>query len=135
MSGFGIDNLPVRQLLRYGIVGIISNLSGYLVFLAITFAGVDPKAAMTFLYAVGATVGFFGNRKWAFSHNGNAARAAVGYAVAHVIGYLLNLAMLYVFVDRLGYKYQIVQGLAVFVLAGYLFLTFKFVVFRANPAR
>lgn len=135
MFGFDIANLPIRQLLRYGIVGVVSNLSGYLAFLAITFAGVDPKAAMTFLYAIGATVGFFGNRKFAFAHDGDSIRAAAKYAVAHVIGYLLNLTILYVFVDKLGYRHEIVQGLAIFVIAGYLFLTFKFVVFRPEPAK
>ena len=127
-----VSNLPLKQLLRYAVVGVVSNLSGYCAYLLITFFGVDPKLAMTFLYAIGAAVGFFGNRTWAFSHRGEWWRAAAGYAVAHVFGYLLNLTILYVFVDKLGYRHQIVQGIAIFVVAGYLFLAFKLVVFRAT---
>jgi uncharacterized membrane protein (GlpM family) len=47
----------------------------------------------------------------------------------HASGYLCNLAILRVFVDRLGYPHQIVQAVAIFVVAAYLFLAFKMFVF------
>jgi len=51
----------------------------------------------------------------------------------HPIGYLANLALLYVFTDRLGYPHQVVQAAAIFVVAGILFLLFRFFVFPAVP--
>ena len=50
-----------------------------------------------------------------------------------VWGYLMNLAILFVFVDKMGFAHQWVQAVAIFVVAGYLFLAFKFFVFAAPP--
>ena len=115
--------------LRYAVVGASSNLAGYLIYLAITWLGVEPKAAMTALYLVGATVSFAGNRYWTFSHKGNAAASLVRFGIAHVLGYLLNLTLLVIFVDRLGYPHQWVQAVAIFVVAFFLFVAFRLFVF------
>jgi putative flippase GtrA len=117
------------QLFRYGVVGIASNLAGYLLFLLITYLGVEPKTAMTLLYVAGATVGFFGNRRWAFSHEGTLLGAGTRYLVAHLFGYMFNFLILLTFVDMLGYSHQIVQAVAIIVVAGFLFVVFKFFVF------
>jgi len=117
------------QLFRYGVVGIASNLAGYLLFLLITHIGVEPKTAMTLLYAVGATAGFFGNRRWAFSHEGALLEASTRYVIAHLFGYMINFLILLTFVDVLGYSHQIVQAVAIIVVAGFLFVVFKYFVF------
>lgn len=121
------------ELLRYGLIGILSNSVGYIVYLLITHAGASPKITMTLLYAAGATVGFFGNRKWTFSHEGNFLGAGVRYVIAHGLGYLINLALLLVLADHFRYPHQWVQAFAIFIIAGYLFLTFKFFVFPKTP--
>lgn len=118
-----------KQLFRYGLVGIVSNLSGYLLFLLITYWGVEPKITMTLLYLVGATIGFIGNRQWAFAHSGTLLGAGARYFIAHMFGYLINFLILLMFVDRLGYSHQWVQAGAIFVVAGFLFVAFKYFVF------
>lgn len=117
------------SLVRYALVGMISNACGYAVYLLVTWLGVPPLVAMSLLYCVGAMIGFFGNRKWAFSHQGEAWSSLVRYWIAHGIGYGLNFSMLYIFADRLGYPHQLVQAAAVFVVAGFLFVTFRLFVF------
>ena len=121
----------MKQLVRYAVVGIATNLAGYAVYLLVTWAGVEPKLAMTCLYAVGATVSFLGNRSWTFGHRGNIAAGAARFAVAHLMGYLLNLTLLVVFADRLGFPHQVVQAVAVVVVALFLFVTFRLFVFPA----
>ncbi|HWW04942.1 GtrA family protein [Collimonas sp.] len=118
-----------KQLLRYGLVGIVSNLAGYLLFLLITYWGVEPKIAMTLLYVVGATIGFFGNRQWAFAYKGTLLGAGARYFIAHIFGYLINFLILLTFVDRLGYSHRWVQAGAIIVVAGFLFVAFKYFVF------
>lgn len=117
------------QLIRYGLVGIASNLSGYLVYLFITYWGVEPKKTMTLLYIVGAAIGFVGNRQWAFAHKGALLSSGVRYFIAHFFGYLINLFILLIFVDRLGYLHQWVQAVAIVTVAGFLFFAFKYFVF------
>ncbi len=125
----------MRQLLRYGLVGVVSNLTIYFVYLLITYLGVEPKKAMTLVYVVGTFIGFVGNRKWTFAHRGAPTLTVVRYAIAHLLGYLLNFTILFTFVDRLGYAHQVVQAVAIVVVAGFLFVIFKYYVFpKANPA-
>jgi len=119
----------MRQLIRYGLVGVVSNLIMYFVYLLITYLGLEPKKAMTLVYIIGASIGFVGHRKWSFSHRGDATRAVVRYAAAHLSGYMLNFLILFTFVDHLGYAHQGVQAMAIIAVAGFLFIVFKYFVF------
>lgn len=124
-----MDWVIVRQLTRYGVVGLASNAVGYTLYLFITYAGVDPKQTVTVFYAIGAAIGFVGNRKWTFSHRGSVSTGALRYAVAHLLGYLINISMLIIFTDMMGYPHQMIQALAILVVAAFLFVAFRFFVF------
>lgn len=130
-----LNKATFLQLVRYGVVGLTSNALGYLVYLLITYLGVEHKIAMTLLYITGVTIGFFGNRKWVFRHDGHLSSAAWRFGIAHLAGYLLNLSLLLVFVDRLSYPHQYVQGAAIFVVAAFLFIMFRLFVFPSSSAR
>lgn len=121
------------QLVSYALVGIVSNSIGYLVYLSLTYIGTTPKITMTFLYAVGAVIGFVGNRNLTFAHTGSQLASGMRYSMAHLVGYLINLTLLFVFADKLGYAHQIVQLIAIFIVAAYLFVAFKFFVFTHPP--
>jgi hypothetical protein len=47
----------------------------------------------------------------------------------HFLGYLMDLAILIVVVDKQGPTNQWAQAIEIFVMAGFLFFTFKFIVF------
>lgn len=119
----------LRQMLRYAVVGIANNSIGYLIYLLLTQLGAAPKLTMTLLYCAGATLGYAGNRRFTFAHRGNVMASGQRYLLAHFLGYLMNLAILIVFVDRLGYPHQWVQAAAIFIVAVFLFIAFKFFVF------
>lgn len=122
------------QLFQYALVGITTNFAGYLVYVLITYFGATPKITMTVLYVIGAAVGFVGNRKYTFSDGGSLLGSGLRYMIVHCLGYFINLFILIAFVDQLGYAHQWVQGIAIFVVAGFLFLAFKFFVFKEpNP--
>ena len=121
-----------RQLFRYALVGLLSNVTGYLIYLVLTYLGGTPKVTMSLLYGIGAAVGFFGNRRFTFSHQGSILGSGGRYVISHFIGYLLNLSMLSLFVDKFGYAHQWVQAIAIFIVAGFLFLAFKVFVFPVS---
>lgn len=85
---------------------------------------------MSLVYIVGAFVGFIGNRNWTFAHRDDPSRTVLRFALAHFFGYLLNFLILYAFVDCLGYTHQWVQAIAIVIVAGFLFVVFKYFVFR-----
>ncbi|MDI1332968.1 MULTISPECIES: GtrA family protein [Pseudomonas] len=119
----------IIELVRYGVIGLITNFLGYLIYFLITYYGGTPKITMSVLYAVGTAISFISNRKWTFSHDGNLMSAGARYIFAHSLGYALNLSLLIIMVDHLGYPHQWVQVISIFAVAGFLFLMFKFFVF------
>ena len=124
----------ISQLFRYGLIGIAGNLLGYLAYLLITYFGGSPKLTMSLLYGIIATAGFFCNRKLTFSHTGSSLGAGVRYIIAHCAGYIINLVILIVMVDNLGYPHQWIQVMAILLVAAFLFLAFKFYVFKDSAA-
>jgi putative flippase GtrA len=120
------------QLSRYAVVGLTSNAVGYLLYLLLTYAGMGHKTTMTLLYAVGVAQTFYFNRRWSFSHDGQVSSAFVRYLTAYALGYVFNLAVLMILVDRWGWPHQWVQGVMIFVLAGMLFLMQRYWVFRSR---
>jgi len=119
----------LRQAVRYGVAGVLTNLLGYLVYLLVTFLGLDPKIAVTILYPVSAVTGYFAHFRYSFSYRKGHAGAALRYVLAHCAGYGVNVAMLYIFSDLLRFPHQAVQAVAIFVVAGVLFLVFRYFVF------
>ena len=118
-----------KQLVRYVLVGIVSNSTGYLAYLLITYLGATPKITMSVLYGIGATIGYIGNRNFTFSYKGSLLGSSVRYFIAHFFGYFTNLIILIIFVDHFMYPHQWVQAIAIFIVASFLFLANKIFVF------
>jgi putative flippase GtrA len=116
------------KFIRYSLVGFFTNFIGYGIYLIFTYLGVTPKLTITVLYFFGALLGFFTNRRFTFNYGGNVFWAVCRYVIAQLLGYLLNLFFLFLFVDKLGIAHQIVQALAILVVALFLFfLSYTFV--------
>src|SRR4029079_11858452 len=87
------------QLLRYTVVGLLSNAVLYGVYVLLTRLGVEPKLAMTITFALGVTQTFVMNRGWTFSYRGSGPHAYLRYWVVYGVAYAVNLLLLIVFVD------------------------------------
>ncbi|HEY8607338.1 MAG TPA: GtrA family protein [Noviherbaspirillum sp.] len=125
-----MDRQTFGQLMRYGAVGFATNGIGYLLYLTVTHLGMPSKAAMSVLYGIGVILGFFGNRGLTFSYNGGVWSSGFRYGLVYLAGYFLNLAILTLCVDFLGYPHWLVQAVAILVVAAFLFLALKFFVFK-----
>lgn len=125
----------LKQLIRYGVVGLLNNLLGYLFYLFITFFWLDPKVVITIFYPLGAVTTYFGHLKYSFSYQGRSSHTLLRYALAYLIGYGANLMMLFIFSDQLKLPHQAVQALAIPLVAGGLFLMLKFFVFFPSEIR
>ena len=122
---------PIRspQFFKYAAIGFTINGIGYCVYLALTHLGTTPKLTMTVLYSSAVLIGFLANRRYTFQHSGHLGSAAFRYLLAYFAGYLLNLSLLLLFVDLLGFAHQIVQAVAIFVVAIFLFVLSRVFVF------
>jgi len=133
MTALDKQQSMLLQVFRYGVVGIMNNLLGYLIYLAITWLGLDPKITVTLLYPVGALTAYFGHARYSFSYRGKNHHGIFRYVIAHALGYGVNILLLYVLHDQMAFPHQLVQALAIFVVAGILFLLFRYFVFPADP--
>ena len=120
--------------LRYATVGAISNVAGYLIYIALNLVGCGPKLAMTLTYGVGVLQTFLFNRRWSFQFSGTTAPALVRYIFVYAVGYLINFLALMLLVDKLGFPHVVVQGLMILIIATMLFLAQKYWVFRRASA-
>jgi putative flippase GtrA len=133
----GTDAQPrsmLGQLWRFGLVGVGTNLAGYLAYLGLTHAGLPPKVTMAMLYVLGAGLSFVLNRQWTFGHNGTLSVAGGRFALAHAGGFAVNFAMLATLHDRLGWPHELVQAMAILVVAAGLFVAFRLFVFPVRVA-
>jgi putative flippase GtrA len=124
----------LQQLLIYALIGVMTNVFGYALYLFLTYFWGAPKLTMTLLYSIGALIGFLGNRRYTFRHDGHIGVAGLRYLFAQLVGYLLNLTLLVLFVDWLGFVHQIVQAVAIVVVAIFLFILSRFFVFAPQLA-
>lgn len=132
---FLASKLPLlRQIIRYGVVGVLNNLLGYFIYLVVTYFWLDPKVAISLLYPIGVATTYFGHSKYSFAGHTRNLYSVLRYLLAHVVGYGVNFLMLLVLVDRLKFPHQAVQGAAIFVVAGVLFVLFRYFVFPSQPA-
>lgn len=125
----------LAQVFRYGIVGVFNNLLGYLIYLAVTWLGLEPKLAVTILYPIAALTAYFGHARYSFAHQNSNSHTLLRYVIAHCVGYSVTVLMLYIFTDKLLFPHQIVQAAAIFVVAGVLYLLFRYFVFPAQANR
>jgi putative flippase GtrA len=127
------DDMSIRnQLLRYGIVGIASNASIYVLYLLMTAIGMGPKLAMSLLYMLGVLQTFVFNKSWTFRYVGQGRAAFWRHVVLYVVGYLVQLLLLALMVDTLHWRHQWVMAGVVLLMAVFFFLGQKFWVFRPS---
>ena len=119
-----------RQFARFAVVGVLSNLFLYGIYILLTLAALEPRVAMSITYAGGVLFAFFLNRHWTFAHRGPKTSALTRYVVVYALGYVFNYLMLSILVDDVGYPHEIVQACLIVILAAAFFLAQKFWVFK-----
>ena len=124
-----------NEILRFGVVGLGSNALLYLLYLAATAVGVEPKVAVSLIYLVGVLQTFILNKRWSFQHEGHVRRTAARYWVAYAFSYAANMVLLIIFVDVIGFDHRVVQGVLIAVIGLVLFALQKYWVFGTLPVR
>lgn len=118
-----------RQIVSFGVIGIVSNGVLYVLYLALTSLGVGHKIGLTLVFATGVLCTYALNRRWTFRHNERIGSSAGRYIGAYFVGYLANVGSLILLVDVLKLPHRaVVLGLIV-ATAGLMFVLQKFWVF------
>lgn len=93
----------ILQFVKFGIVGVSNTLISFAVYTLLLKAfGVWYVAASGIGFAMGAINGFLWNRAWTFRGHVGDALTPVRWFVVQSCGLLVNLGLVYMFVDGLG---------------------------------
>lgn len=127
-------NGTVRQLIRFGVVGLASNAIGYGLYLLLTRIGVGPRYAMSVLYSIGVLQAFVFNKRWTFNHQGSSVNALGNYVLLYALGYAFNVVTMTVCIEVLAWPHQWVMLGLLLIMPLLFFGGQKFWVFR-SPSR
>lgn len=122
----------IERFLRYATVGVISNLLGYGVFLALLFSGLAPVLTTGLTYLIMVSVSYFVNRRWSFRSANSHAEDLWRYLLAYGVG--LGVSMLSMaFLERLMHP-AVAQVLVIGLAAMSIFATLEGLRFGRTPA-
>jgi putative flippase GtrA len=120
--------------LRFGMIGGLNNLLSYGIFVVLTLTGMPSISAATITYVTGMAVSYLANRSFTFRHSGSARHSVLRFIVVNIAGYAVNITILAVFVELIGWNALVVQLGAIVVVATGIYLGMRFWVFRATGA-
>lgn len=85
----------ISRLGRYWVVGVVTNGSIYLLFLAMIWAGMYPVLASGLCYGLGVTLSYLLNRRWTFSSQRGHGQDLPRFVLAYGIGLLVTLVSMW----------------------------------------
>jgi putative flippase GtrA len=125
-------NTIVIEFCRFGIVGVVSNLILYLIYIILCSLGLGYKSAMTIIFILGVIQTFLINKTWTFNNSDYHKIIFFKYIGVYITGYFINLFVLIVAVDMLYFQHELVQGVMIITLGIYFFILQKFWVFKKH---
>ena len=123
-----------KELARYCVVGAITNILGYLMFVIFTSLGLSPVLTISILYPIQLILVFFLNKKWSFKHQGQLSIPAIRFFFSYIACYFFNVATLEFFNRFLGYSHLVVQAIGLPIFALFLFIAQKYWVFKSQKS-
>lgn len=121
-----------NEIIRFGIVGVISNILIYCLYLTMTLWNVPPKVAMSFAFLIGTCSSFISNKKWTFADKSDYTKTAYRFIIAYAVVYIFNLICMWIAVDYLHVRHYIYQGISILVFAVILFFVQKYWIFNTR---
>ncbi len=117
---------------RYLAVGIILNLIFYLLYLTLTFIGLEPKITSCTLFLIALTASYIGHNNFTFKDYLISSRSFIKYLFIQLSCLTFSLTMLFLFSDLLGFPHQVIQLTNIVLLAPSNFFLMRKYVFKAN---
>ncbi len=122
-------NILNNQLIRFALVGVISNGVAYVTYLLMALM-MRPVVAMTVLYGVAFLMSFLGNRTFTFKHKSRLVPTVFRFTAMHVLLFTFQYSLHSYFVSVLGYPHQAVQAVSTIVIGVLSYTISRIFVFR-----
>lgn len=123
--------LRFREVIIFGLVGIVTNLSFLLLFVILTRLDTLPQTAATICYIGALLCGYVLNRSLSFRDEAPLKQTIGKYIALYAIGYVLVMAMHH-YLPVFGLSSGGIQVLAIFIVTAFNFLVMKFLIFTGH---
>ena len=124
-------NTTTSQLIRFGVVGIISTLLNYLIFWVLVEIGAVYWISMVGGYLSGVAIGYKLNKVWTF-HSQSKTSHFLMYLSLYLCSLLVGLVSIIGMVEILNIQPKIANIIVIFITATINFLGSKLGVFRSK---
>ncbi|MEW9571389.1 GtrA family protein [Rhodanobacter sp. Si-c] len=115
-----MKSIPLAEVLRYGIAGLINTALGYAIFLGVlAWTRLSPQQANAIGYGVGLSMAFLLNRYFVFAHAKLSFEAALRFVVCFMIAFALNQLVLTLLLRAWHMRSEIAQ---LFAMATYIIM-------------
>lgn len=120
----------VKQFMKFGIVGVINTVSSWIFYYSLLYFKVHYIIATTIAYILSSIIGFILNKVWVFKSKNKVSSSLFKYIVTYGSSYLLNIGLMYTFVDLLHISDKLAPILVLFFTVPYNYVLSKIWVFR-----
>lgn len=114
---------------RYAMSGLANTAVGVSVIYALMWQGVGPYVANVAGYAAGLLFAYFNSRSYVFRFSGSHRAGILRYLAAFCLCYGLNMAVLALALQVLGWPAWLAQGAGIVTHAALMFLLSRYFVF------
>ena len=76
---------------KYGVVGVVSNLTLYVLFVALIWLSLSPQWAVAICYVLGVALSYTLNRQWTFKSTSAHSRDLPRFLAAYGIGFIFTI--------------------------------------------
>ena len=93
-----IKRLPLKQIIRFGIVGVCSSLISYAIYFLLLRVGINANIAYTIGYAIGFIFNFFASSYFTFQVKATI-KKGVGFIGSNLVNYIIQIILLNFFIN------------------------------------
>ena len=119
-----------RQLARYGVVGVVSNLTTYGIFLGFYYLGMPPVIATGVVYVIGVCISYVVNRNWTFESKSIHSHDLPKFVLAYGLGFVVSLISMWGLLHWIPAEFA--QLMTIFISAAMIFTLLKLLHFGEN---
>lgn len=120
-----------REVIRYGIAGVINTIVGYGVFILLVYiVAINPFFANIISYIVAICIAYILNKLFVFKNKNSNKQNIIKFLIAFFIAFTINFISLFIFLNIFKLSPAVGQIFAMIIYTTVFFLLNKFYVFN-----